>query len=284
MLFAINSVKVMITILKRFFLFIVLFLFQALHAGNEYIIIKDRPGAGMFSMFTDVLSLIYGYEKGYYTGIEVDFGDEGLYYDQSMGRNWWEYYCEPIKIGWGEKHSVRGWFPGIPGCLDAVIDRHEANSLIKKYIKFKSEITDFVEEFVKENFDDNFIVSVHYRGTDKLRSEAKFISYRSFDAVMQNSVRLPGYAKFFIATDDQKFLTYMILKYGKERICYNMSAHRSTNGRPIHIGNLSPYKHGFEALVDALLLSKGDVLVRTSSHLSRWSGLFNPDMPIFQVN
>lgn len=284
MLFEINLIKIMVTIIKRFFLLVVLFLFQSLHASNDYVIIKVREDTGMFSMFTDVLYFLYGYDKGFYTGIEVDFGEEGLYYQKFMGKNWWEYYCEPIKIGWGNPNVTRGCFPWLCQRLDGKIDRHEANSLIKKYIKFRPEITDFVENFVKENFDGHFVVSVHYRGTDKFISESKFISFRAFDFKMQNFVKLPKNVKFFIATDDQYFLNYMINKYGKDKVCFNISAERSKNGRPLHFYNPSPYRQGFEALVDALLLSRGQVLVRTASNLSKWSTYFNPNIPEYQAN
>src|SRR5262245_50770754 len=79
-------------------LFLLLFIFFVCPAHAEFIQLGSR-GAGMFSIFTNVLWLCDDYEKGAISGFEVRFGRRGAYFDQAMGQNWWEYYCEPLSCG-----------------------------------------------------------------------------------------------------------------------------------------------------------------------------------------
>jgi hypothetical protein len=46
----------------------------------------------------------------------------------------------------------------------------------------------------------------------------------------------------------------------------------------------SNYKKGEGALIDCLLLSRCNTLIRTTSFLSAWASIFNPKLPIVLVN
>ena len=77
---------------------------------KEYVVLKCR-NLGLFSLFNDILALLDSYEKGNYSGIEVNFGTKGLYYDPDHGPNWFEYYFEPIQTVKDEQsiiHNVVG--------------------------------------------------------------------------------------------------------------------------------------------------------------------------------
>ncbi len=63
-----------------------------------------------------------------------------------------------------------------------------------------------------------------------------------------------------------------------------IEAHRSSGTAGVHLSNRNQYKIGEESILDALLLSKCDLLVRTSSNLSLWSTYFNPDLPVILLN
>ncbi len=71
-------------------------------------------------------------------------------------------------------------------------------------------------------------------------------------------------------------------KFGGAVITY--STCRSNDMAPLHLKLSNNYLHGEEAFIDCLLLSKGDVLIRTSSNLSLWSTYFNPIMPVIALN
>lgn len=256
-------------------------------APQEFIIMQCREGAGMFSIFNDVLALIKYYDKGYYRGIEVDFDEQGIYYDRKYGKNWWSYYCEPICFG--EKTYVREVVGDAPFTLPWETEKHtsreEAYTLIQKYIRLKPDIQKVISSFEKQNFKNYFVIAVHYRGTDKV-TEAPFVPYEDVrDAILKVKKQYGKLNyKIFLATDEQPFLEYMISFFGDE-LCYQSDALRSKEGDPIHLSDkYSPYKKGKSAITDCVLLSKGQFLIRTSSNLSLWSTFFNPFVPVLELN
>lgn len=90
--------------------------------------------------------------------------------------------------------------------------------------------------------------------------------------------------KLFVATDEQLFLTYIENAFPNLVISHNAS--RSADGTPLHLGrsDINPYQQGEDAIIDCLLLSKGDILIRTSSNLSAWSSYFNPYIPVIDLS
>jgi len=76
----------------------------------------------------------------------------------------------------------------------------------------------------------------------------------------------------------------MIATFG-HLICYYQDAIRSVNGKALHVDPAhSPYRVGREALIDCVLLSRTDMLIRTSSNLSLCSTFFNSDLPVQELN
>ncbi len=220
-----------------------------------FLVLKNREGAGMFSMFSDVLSLVDSYEKKVFQGIEVDFGNEGLYYDQNQGPNWWNYYCEPVSYGVRENvvESVHGHYPGISPIF-FFKDREEAYHLIQKYIHFRPHIQEKIEQFKQDYFQDKFVIGLHYRGTD---APASSPPYEVCLKEVQKTIDALGVSdyKIFIASDEQPFIDYMLTIYS-DRICYQRNAFRSDKGgAPIHKScSYSHYLQGEEAIIDCALL------------------------------
>lgn len=255
-------------------------------ALKRSVIVRDR-GAGMFSMFFDVAYGLWEYDQGISKGVSIDFGSCGLYYDQEHGSNWFEYYCEPITLGdqTGAKSIIYGDRP--PGATWSerdYIPKDVAHDLISKYIRIKPHIMQKVEDFVNEEFSDHYVICVHYRGTDKV-SEAPKVNYETVMDVIYNFYQASPKKslKIFVATDEQAFLDEVIRVWSDEYVCY-IDTQRSTNGRPIHVENASPYQSGEDAMVDMLLLSRGSILLRTSSNLSLWSTYFNPHLPVVELS
>lgn len=89
--------------------------------------------------------------------------------------------------------------------------------------------------------------------------------------------------KIFIASDEEMFVQFMTDEFG-DLIFYNQNVMRSKDNTPIHLKKNSPYDNGKNALIDSVLLSRGSVLIRTSSNLSLWSTFFNPDIPVIALN
>lgn len=256
---------------------------------REFVILGTRHD-GMFSMFYDVILAMKIYEAGLYAGIEIDFGyphDNSMYYDERYGSNWWTYYFEPIRYGdtSAPEHRVVGYLPyGVPWNLDTPTmgTRENAHRLIQKYIRIKPHIMEKVDQFVQANFNGEFIIAVHYRGTDKWN---KCPAYEKVFAEIHQQIQISGRPdyKIFIATDSQEFLDHALSRYDK--VCYREETYRSPDWGPIHLNPWTDkYRAGEEALIDCLLLSKGDVLIRTDSNLSYCATFFNPNIPEIFVN
>ena len=226
-------------------------------------------------------------KKGKLSGFQVNF-DSGLYLDPTKGANWWEYYFEPLNIGSEDIPKQNLSLPEIcllGGCQGFALSREKAFRLIQKYISIKPHIQIEVDDFFKRHFKGCFVIGVHHRGTDK-KLEATPVPYeKTYDnlqAVIGNlSNRHRKHYKIYVATDDQKFLDYLIDLFPKEKLIYHDFV-RSTNDQPVHFNDQlysSNYQKGKEALLDCLLLSKCNYLIfPRASSLSITSAFFNPFM------
>lgn len=276
--------------ISKLILSLFLFVYTASSWADSSTYIKINMNAypaGMFSVFCYVTGILYKYEKGNYAGIEVNFGKLGLYYDPEYGPNWWNYYCEPIKIQNHPPIIVKKFsleeYMEYAYFTEKHLSRKKVHQLAEKYIKIKPHILEKVDLFVANNFSQGHIICIHYRGTDKIAEVAKV----SYDEVLSKinkyikKSKLTDY-KIFIASDEQPFVDFMQASFPDRIIVYD--ADRSLNGQPIHFSASNNYRHGEEALIDSLLLSRGDILIRTSSNLSLWSTYFNPEIPVIELS
>jgi hypothetical protein len=257
--------------------------------SDEYLVLPS-PGekSGLFSVFTTVLGFLEFYDQKKCAGIKIDFSDKSIYYDPSRGSNWWGYYFETEEFEIVPDAVVRD----VPRKLKraftrkgyAGITRHEAFSLIQKYIKIKPQIEAKINFFAREYFGNSNVIGVHYRGTDK-RSEAPRVPYKKVYETIQtviNSLSSDDY-KIFVATDEKAFLDDILVRF-PGRVIYTNSL-RSSDGAPVHKETYKNcYKMGEDAVLDCLLLSKCGILIRTASNLSTCAGYFNPGLPIIDLN
>jgi hypothetical protein len=244
--------------------------------------------SGMFSVFNYVAGVLYEYDKNSYAGIEVNFRNEGLYYQKEYGLNWWEYYCKPISIGDKSKaitielnikdHLKYAYF------VENELSRNQVNQIIKKHIEIRSHVQEKIESYYSRFLKGTFTIGVHYRGTDKV-SEAPRVAYTEILNHILNEIEkrnLLNY-KIFVATDELNFLNFAKKELPNKIFSY--STLHSTDQKSLHIGSTeNKYILGEEALIDCVLLSKCNLLIRTSSNLSLWSTFFNPTLPVISLN
>ena len=161
--------------------------------------------------------------------------------------------------------------------------REEGHGLIERYIRITPYIQMKIDTFVEQNFEDYFIIGVHYRGTDK-DTEAPRVSYEDVFLEISkalNKIEEHEY-KIFVATDEQAF-RYLFPEQFPLQVIYTDSI-RSVNGEPVHMSQGNNYQKGEDAVIDCLLLSKCNFLIRTSSNLSYCSCFFNPTLPFILLN
>lgn len=283
--------------MSKLYLFINILVFQFMNsclsiAGEgklEYIVV-NHPwyNPGMFSVFNTVAGFLDLYENGDYAGLEIDFEEKGLYYDPTHGKNWWNYYCQPIKLGSSRKAKIKHY--GGDECgerawhTEKSLSRERVFELVEKYIKFSKFITNKVDKFVEKHFEGKYVIGVHYRGTDK-KAEAPRVPYDGVIYLIQKrikDIKVKNY-KIFVATDEEDFLEHIKLAFPL-RVAY-IPAKRSKDGNPIHFDCSSHnYEKGEQAIMDTLLLSKTHYLIRTSSNLSLWSTYLNPSLEVHLIN
>lgn len=255
---------------------------------------QARTPIGFFAYFKSIVGCLNFYDRmkaqNNYKGLEIIL-NKGPYLCPQLGANWWEYYFEPL-LNPPHISSVSESFGAMTSfTFNKSFSRKQAYGIIQKYVRIKSHILKKVDSYVQENFDKDFIIGVHYRGTDKVL-EIPRVSYQRMYVMLQKVIiqsRTRSY-KIFVATDEQKFLEYLTSKF--KNVIYTDSI-RSNDNNPVHYAiksqdlnqnSFRPYELGEEALIDCLLLSRCDYLIKTlQSHLSSTAGAFNPFIPLLSV-
>lgn len=164
------------------------------------------------------------------------------------------------------------------------LDLKTAHNIFFEYFDINADIKNYVDTFASENFDENTL-AVHLRGTDKiLEAEKKpddYIIRRLKENIEKNQIK-----SIFLATDEDKYITLINNNFKSINIIIHPDTQRSINGEPIHRSSQKVDKSQIaaEAMINALLLSKCNHLVKTASFLSSWSCVFNPKINVSMLN
>jgi hypothetical protein len=162
----------------------------------------------------------------------------------------------------------------------------EANEIFFHYVSLREDIQNQISEFCNRYFTDKYILGVHYRGTDK-GSEAPRVSYQEFLEAINRSIRdEPKFRMVFVTSDEADFISFISDSLPDHDVVWRDDSTRSVDGRAVHLSNLSSSGTliGYDALINSVLLSRCAKIIRTSSFLSAWSAIFNPDVEIETLN
>ncbi len=247
--------------------------FLVLDCANSY--------AGLFATMNYVVGALDLYERGTFRGLTVNFDKGGLYYDPAVGSNWWNYYFEPIYLSTKKKQTPRKMTlreadQSLRAGLKAT--RLRSYELLHNYVKPLPHIQNKIDVFAAAHFEGKTVVGVHYRGTDK-KSEAPRVPYTMiYEAI--DGLEFQDFI-LFVATDEAAFLAEISDRYPGRVVA--AEAIRSTDGSPLHFNTSHQYQVGEEAVIDCILLSRCDLLIRTPSFLSLYTTYFNPHMPVLLI-
>ncbi len=127
---------------------------------------------------------------------------------------------------------------------------------------------------------------MHFRGTDK-SSEAPRARWDDVAvAVRQRLAARPDLEVVFVASDEAEFPNFLARECTSRPVVARDDAFRSTDGQPVHV--VSPGREAFakgeDALMNCLILSRCESVIRTSSFLSAWASVFNPDLEVVRLN
>lgn len=170
--------------------------------------------------------------------------------------------------------------------FDADLTLERANQLVHRYLGIRSDVIDRVADFRQRHAIGKNTLGVHYRGTDKA-SEAPRVPWDACrDAVHLYLQHHPNVDGVFVSSDEQSFIDYFVKEVPHVPVHVHDDEFRSANGQPIHAVSMGSHgdRKGAEALINCLLLSHCSAVVRTSSFLSAWSSVFNPDLEVVLLN
>jgi hypothetical protein len=261
--------------------------FAAIGAGlraREVVVLRSGAGrnaSGLFSEFAAVIGFLEHYEqwRRFYAGARIEFAD-GLYLDPAHGANWWQYYFEPIALGdhRGARREVgQHYHDFFANQVERRMPRRAAARLVAHYVKLSPAIQDATDNYVRGHWQGARVIGVHYRGNDKI-ADARRVPYEEVASRVTEHLAQAASCRVFLATDEQAFVDWMRARFGDRLLVRDMF--RSRDGRPIDVTNADGnYQKGFDAVVDCLLLSRTEHLIRTSSNLGLCATFFNPLLP-----
>jgi len=160
-----------------------------------------------------------------------------------------------------------------------------AKQLFDKYLVINPIVSDEVDSFTKKWFAGKRVLGLHYRGTDKI-VEAPFVPFDELVEKMKEVIEKKAtFDLIFISSDDIKIIEKIKeLDLNIPVVCREDSI-RAEDGVHFH---LNPKKSkeviNHEAIVNCLILSRCDFLIKNASLLSDCSMIFNPDLPAIILN
>jgi hypothetical protein len=141
----------------------------------------------------------------------------------------------------------------------------------------KGWVSRLVDEFWEGKLG-NGTVGVHFRGKDKFGTEADPVGYGDVFKVLRQQLS-EGYARILVCTDDPEFNAACKAEFG-----FRVVNSRSSFDRINHFEDTGKnFRKNAEALIDCLLLSRCDLLIKTPSLLSAWSVVFNPNLRVICI-
>ncbi len=163
--------------------------------------------------------------------------------------------------------------------LNNLLDIRTANELLLETYIVNELVQSEVDAFISNNFLNEKTLGVHFRGTDKIGEAARF---NEDDLIIEirNLLVSQGFTKIFISTDEFSVLEKLKNEIADVPVVYRDDTFRSKNGEQFHRVTENPKDLiNHEAIVNILLLSRTDFLLKTASIMSDFCIIFNPDLP-----
>lgn len=259
--------------------------------GNIFAI-DVQTEAGFFGVLTHFIHVVAHCSA---TGRKPHIRLTGSYYRSSKRNPDWftNYFYWKDVLSADEKDRVaRGEivFTPVGGAKDlGLMSRYrvklrDAHSLFNRYVGIRREIIDEVDDRAGRMFGGSRVLGLHYRGTDKWM-EAPRSAYKDVRGKVVRFLRCnPSVEKLFLATDEADFIEFMRIQDFGIPVVWPEDHEVAIGVRPVFVTDGDRYRRGREALVTSLLLARCHYCIKTSSYLSAWSKVFNPELPVALLN
>jgi len=267
---------------------------------------------GMFSDFQNAMgALVYAQKHGA-ARLRIYY-DHPTYVDPAHGPNWWAYFFPeeivldasiedppevhvngilgryghygsfvPILTGSPPEYTPFPAFWGSP--------RKKIAKLVQQYVQVTPKVMDKVNGWWNKHIaPDDFVIGIHYRGTDKKYCCYPYMSppYDWFLHYLKEVEKKykPANLKIFVATDETEFVAWMASLYKGNVYTWPESPKLSAEDEIATMGGthkdkrFSTYVKAETSVVDMLLLAKCSYLIKNRSSLSDVSLMYNGKLP-----
>jgi hypothetical protein len=210
-------------------------------------------------------------------GPNIGFNKQTLTLD-----NVWDYYFNqpPVEdFNFNKTHEGGGHFV-LSNINPLLIKLY--SELDKKYFIYKDNIIDVVNKFKKNNFK-NKNIGVHFRASDTLYDNSRpNVPLKLYKESILKVIH--EYDVIFLSTDSKESLDYFKSHF-KDKVVYRDHYRISyDNHKGIHKSPPNPYEQGLEAIVDSLLLSECDLIIKPESNLSAYSVIRKGGGKVHQID
>jgi hypothetical protein len=253
--------------------------------------------SGGCGLFSDVFMSLNGIQFCAQHGLSgsVHWGRRSLYFDPQKRGNAHAYFFAGSHFDFSRAYVAKGWrLPFLPGGDNYAGPADESprrglKRMIDQFAAPRDDIVREVESFRQTRLQAPKVLGVHVRRTDVVSNfeSRKAQPAMNFVDEAQNWLGENQNGLVFLATDDEEVVENFRTHLG-DKVAYQ-NALRSSSGVSIHghfDGGIdgSPFLKGREAMIDALILSRCDFLIRCFSYLTAYSLCINPDLPFLDLD
>ena len=261
------------------------FLLQNRSKSGYYAIDLNSDGMGLGARIITILEiLLYCDTKGYIPLFKLNYREKNNTIDYFKELFYYKNET-PLNRSKIKYTSIYDSSDFIWKNFDKRLRLDMANDLFDKYLGFNQNIIEEVNAFTSQWFTGNRVLGIHYRGTDK-STEAPEITYEELLKYVHNVVAGdPAINRIFISSDEVQVIHYLVNSNLSIPIVYRDDTIRSETGDQIHLKQEhSKTVINHDAIVNCLILSRCDHLLKTASLLSDCSVIFNPNLRVSVIN
>jgi len=229
------------------------------------------------------------------------------YYDPQSSVSSWEQYFKPInglsvpalyehvpESSIFELDYVAGWMQDIlqmpvyqETATKAYKNRHHRVQTVAQWVQPTDEITaeadrQWATAVIRCSSPKPLVLGVHMRGTDKYIGAGKVGPDQYFpliDSYIKQHEGQGAVVRIYLATDDATYQQATAARYG-ERLAQQEGVDRASGSNAVWNTTSSAGAHarGMQVVLDALLLSRCDYLLKSNSAVSEFATYFNPSL------
>lgn len=252
---------------------------RAMHSLiNQYIVacynLEERLHHTTFIPFMDLRKKITGYHNL----------DDKFYEENIWNRYFVQQPVDDNQVFYSEEVSSHTDYSILLTHLNTIELVNRFHNILKKYLVYKDYILQKVESFVQNNFNGR-VASIHIRGGDSFYDKGRPhlpLSYYK-DLIHE---KLTDYDTIFVSSDCVEYVDY--IKHNVNRTVVFYDTQNRVNlfnyKKPIHEYPIDPFLAGEEVIIESLILSHSDLLIRGQSNITTVAYLHNPTMKLHQID